>query len=71
MEIQFKKHVRVICDLKIGDKVKTDEWGYQLDGIVREIEDIKAAFGKCTSGFLVKITGYDNYIDSNWLDKIS
>lgn len=69
MEIQFKKNVRVICDLQIGDKVYTEEWGYKLDGRDWVIEDIKDAIGKCESGFLVKINGYDNYIDSTWLNK--
>lgn len=69
MEIQHKKHVRVICDLNIGDEVYVEGWGYKLDGNKWVIEDIKEAIGKCESSFLVKINGYDRYIDSNWLNK--
>lgn len=71
MEVQFKKHVRVICDLKVGDKVKTDKWGPQLDNKIHTIEAIVEAIGKCESGFRVKIDGYGGLIDSNWIDKIN
>lgn len=70
MEVQFKKHVRVICDLKVGDKVKTDECGSKLDNKVHTIEAITPAIGKCESGYFIKIDGYENPIDSNWLNKI-
>lgn len=69
MEVQFKKHVRIICDLQIGDKVRTIGWGYKLDGKDWTITDIKYT-GNSESGFLVKIDGYDSYIDSNWLNKV-
>lgn len=69
MEIQWKKNVRVICDLKVGDKVKTDKWGPQLDNRVHTITQITPAFGKCESGFVIEIDGYDDPLDSNWLDK--
>lgn len=70
MEVQFKRHVRVICDLAIGDKVRTDGFGPNLDGKDWEIEDIRENIGGCESGFQVKINGYKNYLDSNWLIKI-
>jgi len=70
MEIQWKKNVRVICDLEVGDKVTTDGWGKDLDGKTHYVEDIVAAFGHCESGFWVKISGYGGYLDSNWLNKI-
>lgn len=41
MEIQWKKNVRVICDLEVGDKVRTEDWGRPLDGITHIIEDIE------------------------------
>ncbi len=71
MEFKFKKHVRIICDLEIGDKVMTDRWGPKLDGIVHTILDIKPEFGGCESGILVKIDGYDGWIDTGWLNKLN
>lgn len=70
MEVQYKKHVRVICDLEVGDKVTTDGWGPQLDGKIHTILEITPAFGRCESGFFVKISGYDRKLDSNWLNKV-
>ncbi len=69
MEFPFKKHVKVVVSLEIGDKVKTDGWGYQLDNKDWIIEDIKFSPG-CESSILIKINGYGNYIDSNWVSKI-
>jgi hypothetical protein len=70
MEIQWKKNVRVICDLEVGDKVKTDNWGPQLDNKIHTVEEIIEAIGKCESGFRIKIDGYKSTLDSNWLIKI-
>lgn len=70
MEIQWKRNVRVICDLEVGDKVKTDDWGPQLDNKVHAVEEVIPKIGGCESGFMVKISGYLNPIDSNWLNKI-
>lgn len=69
MEIQFKRNVRVICDLAIGDVVRTIDWGYRLDGKDWVILDIKYC-KNCESGFLIKIDGYDSYIDSGWVEKV-
>ena len=70
MEVQFKKHVRVICDLKVGDKVKTDGWSKEMDSKVHEVLEIIPALGSCESGFRIKITGYESTLDSNWLNKV-
>lgn len=70
MEIQWKKNVRVISDLEVGDKVRTDGWGQPLDGITHIIESVEQAFGKCESGFLVTINNHHSPLDSNWLDKV-
>lgn len=70
MEIQWKKNVRVICDLEVGDEVTTDEWGRDLDGKTHTILKIIPNFGGCESGFMVLITGYDSPIDSGWLNKV-
>lgn len=69
MEIQFKKNVRIICDLEIGETVTIKNWGYKLDG-EHKILDMKFSPG-CESSFLIKVDGYDSWIDSGWVDKIS
>lgn len=68
IEIQFGKHVRLICDLNIGDRVKADNWGPKLDGKTLIVTGIKRANSE--SGFMVKVEGYENELDSNWLIKI-
>ena len=68
MEFRYKKNVRIVCDLEIGDKVRTDGWGYKLDGKDWVVTDIKLGSGE--SGVLVKIDGYDSYMDSGWLNKV-
>lgn len=70
MEVQYKKHVRVICDLEVGDAVTTDNWGSLLDNKEHIIEDIKEAIGKCESGFRVKVYVYAGYLDSSWFNKV-
>ena len=70
MEVQFKRHVRVICDLKVGDKVKTDGWSPAMDSKVHTVDKIEWAPGGCESNFKIKISGYPNPIDSNWVNKI-
>lgn len=70
MEVHWKKNVRVICDLEVGDKVTTDEWGPSLDGKVHTVLKVIQNFGGCESGFMVEITGYDSLIDSGWLNKV-
>jgi len=70
MEIQWKKNVRVICDLEVGDKVTTDQWGKDLDNKIHTVSQVTPAFGKCESGFMIEIDGYDGQLDSNWLNKI-
>jgi len=62
--------VRIIYDdPKIGDKVKTDNWGGKLDNKVHTITDIKTG-QNCQSGTMVLIDGYDDYLDSHWLIKV-
>lgn len=68
MEFQFKKNVRVVVDLEIGETILIEDWGYRLNG-KHVIEDIKPSYGGCESGILIKISGYDSYIDSGWATK--
>lgn len=70
MEVQWKKNVRVICDLDVGDKVTTDGWGRELDNKVHEVVNVEYRPGSCESGFMIKISGYKDPLDSNWLNKV-
>lgn len=69
IEVRFKKHVRILFDLEVGEKVRVDDFHYKVNGI-QTITDIKESIGHSESGFLIKITNYDSSIDSNWVDKI-
>ena len=69
MEVQHSKHVKLVCDLKPGDKVRTDGYGFTLDGKDWTVMEVKR-FQNCQSGFMVKIDGYDHLLDSDWLDKV-
>jgi hypothetical protein len=68
MEIQFKKHVRIICALDEGDHVTTVNWGPRLDGKVHIIEKVIPAIGSCESGFMIKLHGDDSTYDSGWFN---
>ena len=70
MEIQKSRHVKVICDLEVGQTVRLDGWGYKFNGKDFKIVDIKQETN-CSSGFMVKIDGYENYIDSDWIHIVS
>lgn len=70
MEVQWKKNVRVICDLEPGDKVTVKNWGRGLDGKVMEVEEVVFKGTGCETGFMIKLKGYERTLDSNWLDKI-
>jgi hypothetical protein len=71
MEYQFKKHVRVVCDLKVGETVVVDkEWGRPIGGRKTVITEIIPE-QNCESTFMLKIEGYPNPIDSNWVDRIT
>lgn len=69
MEFKYGKHVKVVVDLKIGDEATIEGWGYELDGKVVVIEDIRFTPGRCQTSVQVKISGYKNYIDSDWVTK--
>lgn len=66
MELQYGKHVKLICSLEIGQQCKVEGWGYKFDGKIFKITDIKQS-ENCESGFLVLIDGYENWLDSNWI----
>ncbi|PSR54181.1 hypothetical protein AHMF7605_11935 [Adhaeribacter arboris] len=69
MEFQLEKHVKVVCDLQIGQQVTVSGWGRQLDGKTHTIQGLKLNYGGCESGVMVKLNNYPNWIDSNWIDK--
>lgn len=67
MEFRLSKHVRIICDLKVGDTITTDVH-CSIVGKKQSILGIKR--GPSESGIMLKITGYEGYIDSNWVEKV-
>ena len=69
MEFNFKKNVKIVVPLEVGEIVVIDGWGRQLDG-KHTIEDFKTNFGGCESGIMVKVSGYDNWLDVGWLTKL-
>ena len=68
MENHLFRNVKLVCTLNIGDTVRTDGWGAKLDNKDWIVQDIQRE--RTPSGFTVKINGYNNYLDSNWLIKI-
>lgn len=70
MEFQFKKHIKIVVDFEIGEKILIVGWGHKLDG-EHVIEKFKTSFGGCESGIMVKLVGYDSFIDVGWLKKIN
>ena len=69
MEFQLSKNARIIVDLAIGEEIIIKDWGCNLDG-KHFVQGIKQNFGGCQTGIMVKISGYDHWIDSNWITKI-
>jgi len=68
MELKYKKNVKVVVDLEIGEEIIVKDYGITLNG-KHIIEDIKPSFGLCESGIMVKISGH--YLDSGWITKIN
>ena len=69
MEFQFKKNVKIVVDFEKGEEILIKDFGYNLDG-KHTIQDFKTNFGGCESGIMVKVSGYDSWIDIGWLNKI-
>lgn len=70
MEFKHSKHVKLVIDLEIGDRVITDNWGRNLDNKVHIITGIELSKQRSESGVIVKIDGYNGMLDSNWLIKV-
>lgn len=70
MEFQHKKHVRIVVDLEVGDKVTVEGYAKALDGKEFTVEGIANRMGNCGSGIMVKISGHDRWLDSDWLTKV-
>ena len=67
MEFQFKKHIKIVVDLEIGEEVTSN---IKRKGGKHIIQDIKKTVGASESGFMAKISGYDGLVDIGWLEKI-
>jgi len=63
------KNVKIVVDFEVGETILIEGWGYKLDG-KHTVEDFKTNYGGCESGIMVKISGYENYIDVGWLQEI-
>lgn len=70
MEFQFKKNVKIVVDFEVGEKILIEGWGPKLDG-EHTIKEFKKNLGNSESGIMVKISGYDDWIDVGWLSKIN
>lgn len=77
MTVQFKRNVKLMCELSVGEEVNVIGFGPQLDGnhVIEEIKYIGPFqgnnwAGSCESGFMVRIDGYDSWLDSGWFHKI-
>ena len=69
MEFNFKKNIKIVVNFEIGEEILIKDWGYKLDG-KHTIEDVKTNFGGSQSGIMVKVSGYDSFIDIGWLSKL-
>ena len=69
-EYQFKKHVRVVCDLEIGMTCRVLGYGKAIpEDIQFVITDINRRDG-CESTFMVSIDDYNDHVhvlDSGWI----
>lgn len=68
-EFQHKKHVKVVVDLDVGEKVLLSGFSKEYDGI-RRIELFDFRQKNCESGVMVKLEGIETMFDSGWLQKI-
>lgn len=77
MTIQFKRNVKLKCELSVGEEVNLMGFNKEIDGnhVIQEIKYMGVYQGQnwagsCESGFMVRIDGYDSWLDSGWLHKI-
>lgn len=69
MEFNIKRHVKLVVNLEIGEEVMLSGFSKDYDG-KHKIVEIKEYFGQCESGVMIKLSGYDCFIDSSWVSKI-
>lgn len=69
MEFEFKRNVKIVVDFEVGENILVKDWGVKLNG-EHTVEDFKTNFGGCESGIMVKISGYDSWIDVGWIHKL-
>ena len=70
MRFIFKKYVWIDVDLEVGEQIKVEGWGHQFDGKTVTIQGFKPNFGGCESGVMMKVSGYDSFIDVGWATKL-
>lgn len=67
---QHSNHVRIECNLSVGERVMLDnDFGYKFKGKEAVITSIERSTNS-HSGFLVKVDIYESPIDSDWIVKL-
>lgn len=70
MEFKVGQYVKIIVDFEVGEKVRIIGFNKKVDG-VHTIQDIKPSlFSACQSGVNVMVSGYDDWLDLGWIEKI-
>ena len=70
MEFNLSQHVKLIVDFEVGEKVRINGFDKKVDG-VHTIQDIKPSlFSACQSGVKVMVSGYDDWLDLGWIEKV-
>jgi hypothetical protein len=71
MEFQLSKHVRMVVDFEVGEQVRITGFNKKVDG-VHTVKELKPwAYGASQSLISVLVSGYDNWLDLGWIEKIN
>jgi len=70
--VQYAKHVQFICSLKVGDIVTLDlDFGGKFVGKQLKVLELRVLPPvNCQSGVMIRIEGYEGWIDSDWADVV-
>lgn len=68
MEFMFKQNVKLVVPFEAGERVLIQGFSSKVDGY-HNIVAFKENYGGCESGIMVKISGYDSWIDIGWIQK--
>lgn len=68
-EFKLNDNVKIVVDFEIGERVCISGYGANLDGF-HTIINFKKSIGRCESGIMVRLEGYNKWLDIYWLTKI-